>query len=99
MDATANTTTTTTTTRQDRGNRGGSTIDGCGKVAKIQRNKDDSWRTLMEPTRLAARDLVTEGKLRVLQRKRILTREEEYRGPIRLQLGLTSPKSSSPLSL
>ena len=40
----------------------------------------------MEPTRIAARGLVVEGKLDVMQKGLVLRVDEEYRGPIRLRL-------------
>jgi len=46
------------------------------------------WRSLMSATRDAARSLVREGKVDVIQKGTILGIEEEYRGPIRLRLSL-----------
>ena len=40
----------------------------------------------MEPTRVAARSLVNEGKVDVMQKGNVLSKEQEYRGPIRLRL-------------
>ncbi len=40
----------------------------------------------MEPTRLAARSLVQEGKIDVMQKGQVLGLKQEYRGPIRLRL-------------
>lgn len=40
----------------------------------------------MEPTRFAARSLVREGKVDVMQKGLVLRVDEEYRGPIRLRL-------------
>ena len=40
----------------------------------------------MEPTRQAARSLVREGKLDVMQKGKVLGVEEVYKGPIRLRL-------------
>ena len=42
----------------------------------------------MEPTRKAARGLVREGKIDVMQKGAVLEKDEEYRGPIRLRLCL-----------
>ena len=44
------------------------------------------WRSLMEPTRVAARSLVNSGKVDVMQKGNVLSKEQEYRGPIRLRL-------------
>ncbi len=46
----------------------------------------ESWRDLMEPVRLAARSLVHEGKLEVLQKGEVVGSDEVYVGPIRLRL-------------
>eukprot|EP00585_Thalassiosira_rotula_P003534 CAMPEP_0196146254 /NCGR_PEP_ID=MMETSP0910-20130528/22554_1 /TAXON_ID=49265 /ORGANISM="Thalassiosira rotula, Strain GSO102" /LENGTH=57 /DNA_ID=CAMNT_0041408415 /DNA_START=578 /DNA_END=751 /DNA_ORIENTATION=- len=46
------------------------------------------WRSLMSAMRDAARSLVREGKVDVIQKGTILGIEEEYRGPIRLRLSL-----------
>jgi hypothetical protein len=40
----------------------------------------------MEPTRVAARTLVNEERIDVLQKGNVLSKEEEYCGPIRLRL-------------
>ena len=40
----------------------------------------------MDPTRVAARSLVNEGRIDVMQKGSVLAREQEYRGPIRLRL-------------
>lgn len=47
---------------------------------------DTNWRDLMEPTRLAARSLVQERKIDVMQKGKVLGSKQEYRGPIRLRL-------------
>lgn len=44
------------------------------------------WRSLMSPTRDAARTLAREGKIDVMQKGNVIGIEEEYRGPIRLRL-------------
>ena len=49
-----------------------------------------AWKDLMEPTRLAARSLVREGKVVVLQSGLVLGVDAEYRGPIRLRLAVES---------
>lgn len=46
------------------------------------------WRSLMQPTRDAARSLVHEGRVDVMQHGKVLGSDEEYRGPIRLRLCL-----------
>ena len=46
------------------------------------------WRELMQPTRDAARSLVKEGMIDVMQKGNIIGVDEEYRGPIRLRLCL-----------
>jgi len=40
----------------------------------------------MEPTRVAARSLVNEDRIDVMQKGNVLSKEQEYRGPIRLRL-------------
>lgn len=40
----------------------------------------------MSPTRDAARSLVREGRIDVMQKGNVLGTDEEYRGPIRLRL-------------
>ncbi len=40
----------------------------------------------MNSTRTVARDLVRSGLLNILQRGRVINEQEEFRGPIRLQL-------------
>lgn len=40
----------------------------------------------MEPTRVAARSLVKEDRIDVMQKGSVLSKEQEYRGPIRLRL-------------
>ncbi len=40
----------------------------------------------MEPTRVAARSLVNEDRIDVMQKGSVLSKEQEYRGPIRLRL-------------
>ena len=47
-------------------------------------NRD--WTMFMEPTRDAARELVSEGKIDVMQKGNVLSADVEYRGPIRLRL-------------
>ena len=42
----------------------------------------------MQPTRDAARSLVREGKVDVLQKGAVIGVDEQYRGPIRLRLCL-----------
>lgn len=42
----------------------------------------------MQSTRDAARSLVHEGRLDVMQKGKVLGRDEEYRGPVRLRLCL-----------
>ncbi len=42
----------------------------------------------MQPTRDAARSLVHEGRVDVMQHGKVLGSDEEYRGPIRLRLCL-----------
>ena len=44
------------------------------------------WREYMDPVRQASRSLVRKGILNVLQKGKVLDTEEQYRGPIRLQL-------------
>ena len=46
------------------------------------------WRELMQPTRDAARSLVKEGRIDVMQRGNVIGVDEEYCGPIRLRLCL-----------
>lgn len=43
----------------------------------------------MEPTRVAARSLVNEDRVDVMQKGSVLSKEQEYRGPIRLRLCLS----------
>lgn len=40
----------------------------------------------MEPTRVAARSLVNEDRIDVMQKGIVLSKDQEYRGPIRLRL-------------
>lgn len=40
----------------------------------------------MQPTRVAARSLVNENRIDVMQKGSVLSKEQEYRGPIRLRL-------------
>ena len=42
----------------------------------------------MQPTRVAARSLVNENRIDVMQKGSVLSKEQEYRGPIRLRLCL-----------
>ena len=62
------------------------------KQNKLPSNIKD-WRELMQPTRDAARSLVKEGKIDVMQKGIVIGVDEEYRGPIRLRLCLDNDES------
>ena len=47
----------------------------------------------MQPTRDAARLLVKEGRIDVMQKGNVIGVDEEYRGPIRLRLYLNIDES------
>ena len=47
----------------------------------------------MQPTRDAARSLVKEGRIDVMQKGNVIDVNEEYRGPIRLRLCLENDES------
>ena len=47
----------------------------------------------MQPTRDAARSLVKEGRIDVMQKGNVVGVDEEYRGPIRLRLCLDNDES------
>lgn len=49
----------------------------------------DDWRTLMEPTRRAARRLALQGRVRILQQGRAVD-PGRIRGPIRIARGTTT---------
>tara|TARA_B100001250_G_C19565020_1_gene685087 strand:+ start:473 stop:640 length:168 start_codon:yes stop_codon:yes gene_type:complete len=53
---------------------------------KKQKYMNLKWREYMDPVRQASRSLVRKGILNVLQKGKVLDTEEQYRGPIRLQL-------------
>jgi hypothetical protein len=45
----------------------------------------EQWRTLMEPTRRAARALAREGVVEVTSRGAVLDPADEWRGPVRIR--------------
>ncbi len=55
----------------------------------------EGWRSLMEPSRAAARRLVAAGRLQILQRGRVVD-PSRARGPIRLRLGRACPPVEPP---
>ena len=55
-------------------------------ICKRPEFKGVNWRDYMNNTRTAARDLVRSGLLNILQRGRVINEQDEFRGPIRLQL-------------
>lgn len=55
-------------------------------IVKKQKYMNLKWREYMDPVRQASRSLVRKGILNVLQKGKVLDTEEQYRGPIRLQL-------------
>ncbi|APQ10495.1 DUF3253 domain-containing protein [Pseudomonas rhizoryzae] len=54
--------------------------------SEVARELAADWRPLMEPLRLAARELAREGRLRVTQKGETLPPAAPWHGPIRLSL-------------
>jgi|TARA_B110000091_G_scaffold24265_1_gene22887 hypothetical protein len=50
-----------------------------------------AWRSLMEPTRAAARELAVEGFIEVLSKGIVVDPLQPFRGPIRLRLVVSVP--------
>jgi hypothetical protein len=62
---------------------GGATICPSEAARRSAEGRDD-WRTLMEPTRSAARRLVARGDVEIVQRGRVVD-PDGARGPIRIR--------------
>ncbi|MEO0415122.1 MAG: DUF3253 domain-containing protein [Verrucomicrobiota bacterium] len=46
------------------------------------------WRELMEPVRVACRELARRGKIRVSQKGKFLDPDANWKGPIRISISL-----------
>ena len=55
-----------------------------GELARKLKPRDEDWRNLMEPIRMAARRLSHQGAIEILQSGRVID-PDTVRGPIRLR--------------
>jgi hypothetical protein len=69
----------------DRRGRSGTVCPSeVARLVAVERDDPERWRELMEPTRAAARRLVSAGEVEVVQRGRVVD-PSTARGPIRIR--------------
>ena len=75
-----------------RSRQSGATICPSEAVRKLGRGDESQWRSLMEPARRAARRLVHQGKIDILQGGKVVD-PSKFKGPVRLKL---NPNQAAP---